>query len=546
MTSTAINRLWSLALLWLAAASAFAAPRLKDLDINVVLSDNGDARITEVRQMTIDLSNTECYISIGNLKGQRITDLEVSDEHGNKFENVGHWDTKKTRIEKSYKCGLIEKDNGYEICWGIGGSGERVYTVSYTVTSLLRNYRDGDGFNWQFIARKLKPSAEHARVTISREEGSFEKSNTRVWSFNHEGTIHVVGGKVVAETTKPMNEQDAMTVMVIVDSGIFHPSKSESKSSEELKEEALKNSDYNNMSIKDILYILLVIVIPLLWLGIYVYRVWHSRRMAKSDLDWYRDIPYKGNLLRANCILNAHRYKKNDYKNLLSAAVLRLLSTGSLRIEEHFVEAGRLARMVGRQGSMTQCFVIGQLIAPEGLFNNKMITLLYKIFEDAAGPDRILQPNELKTWMSHNQDRVVELMEIVMEKMPIKEVNKDMENVRKVYGLQKFLKDFTLANERHVQEVALWKEYLVWAELFGIAKQVRQDMMRINPEFLRMDNICRAMLNDNTVKQFTAVTLYNTSKAEHSINSRNSGGGGSSSYGGGGGFSGGGSGGGLR
>ena len=67
--------------------------------------------------------------------------------------------------------------------------------------------------------------------------------------------------------------------------------------------------------------------------------------------------------------------------------------------------------------------------------------------------------------------------------------SKDLKNVREVLGMKLFLEDFTLANERHATEVALWKDYLVFAELFGIAKQVRKDMKQINPEYLKMDEI---------------------------------------------------------
>ena len=50
------------ALLLLATISVFGRPQLHDLDIKVVLCKNGDTRITETRQMTIDSEGTECYI----------------------------------------------------------------------------------------------------------------------------------------------------------------------------------------------------------------------------------------------------------------------------------------------------------------------------------------------------------------------------------------------------------------------------------------------------------------------------------------------------
>ena len=49
------------------ATSVFSRPRLNNLDIRVVLSKNGDARITETRKMEIDSEGTECYIGLANI-----------------------------------------------------------------------------------------------------------------------------------------------------------------------------------------------------------------------------------------------------------------------------------------------------------------------------------------------------------------------------------------------------------------------------------------------------------------------------------------------
>ena len=72
------------------ATSLFARPQLHRLDIRVVLSHNGDARITETRQMTIDSEGTECYVGMGTPDGSEVRDLTVSDESGYVFENVGN------------------------------------------------------------------------------------------------------------------------------------------------------------------------------------------------------------------------------------------------------------------------------------------------------------------------------------------------------------------------------------------------------------------------------------------------------------------------
>ena len=116
----------------LSVITVFAGSKLNDLNIHVVLDSNGDARITETRLMHITSEGTECYIVLQNLNGQTISDLEVSDESGMSFNNIGEWDVNRSRSAKTGKCGIVTKSNGYEICWGLGEGGERTYITSYT------------------------------------------------------------------------------------------------------------------------------------------------------------------------------------------------------------------------------------------------------------------------------------------------------------------------------------------------------------------------------------------------------------------------------
>ena len=119
-----------------------------------------------------------------------------------------------------------------------------------------------------------------------------------------------------------------------------------------------------------------------------------------------------------------------------------------------------------------------------------------------------------------------------------------------MFGLRKFLKEFTLLDERSVGEVNLWKDYLVYATLFGIADRVIKEMKKVNPEYFNMDQVANQMADNMTLPMIYSTLHRSTSSAvaakaarEH----RSSGGGGHSSWGGGGGgFSGGGGGGGVR
>ena len=53
-------------------------------------------------------------------------------------------------------------------------------------------------------------------------------------------------------------------------------------------------------------------------------------------------------------------------------------------------------------------------------------------------------------------------------------------------GLKKFLKDFSRIHEREAIEVVLWEDYLIYAQLLGIADEVEEQMENIYPDFNRI------------------------------------------------------------
>ncbi len=530
----------------LLASCAMAGPRLYDLNIRVVLSNNGDARITETRQMGIDSEGTECYIVIGNLNGSSIGDLEVSDETGNYYDNVGDWDIDASRSWKAGKCGIVTKHDGYELCWGLGDSGNRVYKTSYTVTNLVKGYSDADGFNYMFVAQGINPYPDHVRLTIVSEDTlRFNADNTGIWGFRYRGMIEFEGDSIVATSSEPFGSRSAMIVMCRFNKGMFEPAYVTDGKFDDVKERAMDGSDYDDddLSFEDIFYLIIfvlgVVVLPVvggIWYFIYV---WWARKKVNKDLLWYRDIPLNGNLQEANDIINAYKYFGTDYNNLLSACILKLIDMGAISIEQR----------LNSKGKTESNFVIHQLRN----YDNQPVLLrkIFKIFKDAAGSDTVLEPKELKTYMksSYNESITDSFINTLHTKTSISHYKDRLDEVRQLFGLKKFLKEFSLLDERHVNEVALWKDYMIYATLFGIADQVIKDMKKINPEYFNMDQVANQMADDMTLPMIYSTMHSSTTRAAMSKaqrEARASGGGGSSSWSGGGGFSGGGFGGGVR
>ena len=532
------------------ATSLWARPQLRNLDIQVVLARNGDAYITETRTMDIDDEGTECYIVIGNLNGSEVRDLRVSDETGLDYTRLGEWDIDESRSYKAGKCGIVNKRNGYELCWGLGNSGSRTYTTSYTVTNLVKGYDDADGFNYMFVAQGVSPSPDHVKLTIMPEDTlKFTAENTGIWGFRYRGDINFMNYRIVAESSEPFESRSAMIIMCRFNKGLFEPTDIRDGSFESVKEHALDGSDYTNEDewTKEDTYALIFLIIGLLVLPTigmcwYLIYVWRARRKVNKNLMWYRDIPYDGDLQRVNDVLNAYSYFSTDYNNLLSACILKLINLGAITIE----------RKQTQKGNTVQSFVIHDLKQEDQ--QPKLLKQVHNIFKQAAG-DPVLEPDELKAYMrsKYNQSITDSFINTLHTKTSISQYKDEMEEVRQVFGLKKFLKEFSLIDERHVAEVSLWKDYMIFATLFGIADQVIKDMKKINPEYFNMDKVAQQMADDMTLPTIYSALQSSTTRAamskaqrEAEREARASGRGGHSSWGGGGGFSGGGFGGGVR
>jgi hypothetical protein len=544
-----------LLMLLASATSLFARPTLTRLDIKVMLSRNGDARITETRQMTIDSEGTECYIGIGTPEGSEIRDLTVTDETGYEFENIGSWDIDRSRSWKTGKCGIVMKHGGCELCWGLGDSGERTYITTYTYTNLVHAHSDYDAIRHVFLDEGVSPKPDEARLTIEYDS-LFTEDNCAIWGFRFGGEIAFTSkGTIESWNTEPFGRSGAMYIMVRFNKGLFEPTIQESETFEQKREQAFEGSDYyytddgygGGSSIEDlffgILFFLGMFVLPIvggIWYFVYV---WRARKKVNKNLLWYRDIPLKGNLQAANDMLNAYKYFGADYNNLLSACILKLINMGAISIESR----------LNAKGKTEQNFVIHDL---QDTGNQPMLLRkVHNIFKLAAGSDTILEPKELKTFMHNTKNESItdSFISTLHTKTGISAYKDRLDEVRQVFGLKKFLKEFTLLDERGVNEVKLWKDYMIYATLFGIADQVIADMKKINPEYFNMDQVANQMANDMTLPMIRSTLLNSTSRAVANKAAREaqahriSGRGGHTSWGGGGGgFSGGGFGGGVR
>ena len=336
-------------------------------------------------------------------------------------------------------------------------------------------------------------------------------------------------------------------------------------------------------------------IVRLIWGKKIDQRKWNKKlsRLIGEKVDtlpYHRDPPMNGRLTCSQRILTSMRPKNPlGISQLIEAFMLRMLYKGTIQLSTE-----RVAR-----DKVREVFLISEPEKPRDtnesddhkdimhLYNPYMQqyiqereTKLQTPIDDAhleyqlnrllylaAGKDHLLQPDELKIFIEDHAlsirpyARLVDYM--VNATVPLDNLPK--EGSKEVYGFFKFLNDFTLVNERELSEVSLWKEYLVFASLYGLAKEVRKGMQKVAPDVMKLDKITSMLLatgasgvlvgslidtmnnsyryvkNYQTAEEIRAAKVAAAEAAARAARERRySGGGGHSSHHGGGGHSGGG------
>ena len=572
------------------------------LDVNLL--KNGDARVTEIRQMIAGTKGTEGYITFNNMGSRKLKDFTVSDDITGEFVTESSWNVERTRNDKEGRCGIYSTSDGEELCWGLGQPGLHTYVLNYTITDLVRAYKDFDGFNHSFY-EAAEPAAYEAEVRIHCEMDSLKaKENARVWTFGHKGEVAFEDGAVVARSSRDFKSGEGVIVMMQFSKGLFTPQTSYSDSFvEAVKKVAFEGSDYDLVDEGEGGMASLAggeYKEPLTWsdiglgglccmlcVGLFTWPFVHSKRkrnkqynrlLGTKDLkqvQYYQRVPLNGNLLKSRIIKSSVTGSSREEKGLIEAFILRLVYSNKVSIVQDrnsngdWVQLLKIAPPQKPDGTDTSLSTLSYEYKSFYYAGNRMpmsdecvMYCLHEILYESAGEDHLLQPNELKNYVK-DEDRVIALrpfakalQDVAQDSVSLNNI--DSEDAKQVMGFWRYLNDLTLVSERSMQEVTLWKDFLVFASAFDIAEQVRRDMKKICPDYTALDQLTRSLLdNDMTSAICSSLSNMMLSQVHYARDyetaaerearikrerqySRSSGGGGSSSYGGGGGHSGGG------
>lgn len=562
----------------LAAAAFSRAQEIRDIETTVNLFRNGNAQVVQKWDVTV-VSGTEYYIPIDNPGKSYIHDLMVF-ENGREYANDGRaWDSDRSREEKAGRCGIVEKGRGnIEICWGLGDYGDHVYTIAYIIDNLVQSYPECDGFHWHFLNDEWSVRPQHVSIRLVNETdadtwywASPDSCNVRYWGFGMEGEAGMTEqGDILFESTGTLYYNSFFSALVQFDKGLFEPRVQGDGTFEELKEEAMKGSDYGEEEdgfwdyVLYIFFAIIFIGIPvfivgwLIFLGIRrLYRRVTGNRYRKEVFDqtkittWNRDVPFEANPSTLYSLLQSgdifHQNKNAAFSNVVGAYFLKWIQEGLVLVEKDPKKEDRVnLRFVKPKEE-------------EISFTDKMEATIYKSAREAAG-DNVLEADEFKSWSYKHDTEVASWPNEAITSGRDVWTSVSPEKRRKAVEFKNFLEDFTLVGERTAPEVGLWKQYMIMAASLGIADKVAKNFEKLYPQVMEQyaqdSNMLDTMttyqvLNSLSRSSSSMMRAAETRQSERAAARaaaarRSSGGGGSISFGGGGGGFGGGHGGGTR
>ena len=528
-----------------------SANSINRISMDIFVDSNGNANVTETWNCYSNQS-TEIYHPYYNLGNSEITNLSVSMD-STQFETLSSWDTSASFDEKAYKAGINRVSNGVELCWGISEYGTNIYTVNYTIINFVSNLTDSQMIYWTLIPYDFSDSIGQVIINISSD--LYFPSSIDVWGYGNEGgTAYVDNGTITMTSEGTLNRNEYMTILVKLPSGTFNTKNNLNQNFEyyyNLAEEGVNRNETVENTVITILPFIIFIIIMVF--AIVTSKLGSSQeqrlnfenngnKLPKTkDIPYFRDIPCNKDLFQAFFIGYQFKIVKKR-TDLLGSVILKWVRDKKVTFKK---DEGK--------SSKTSIILNEELISS---LEDEDEQKLYKMFFEAS-KDGILEDSEFTKWCNTNYSKILGWFDTIIDKEKDKLVKDGLllekpktlfksakytvtpelrQQALNIAGLKKYLNDYTLISEREAPDVVLFEDYLILAQMFGIADKVAENFKKLYPDLITETNFY-SYDNINFVHIYAVHAMTSAHSAHYAAASRYSGGGGGFSVGGGGGGS---------
>ena len=528
-----------------------SANSINRISMDIFVDSNGNANVTETWNCYSNQS-TEIYHPYYNLGNSEITNLSVSMD-STQFETLSSWDTSASFDEKAYKAGINRVSNGVELCWGISEYGTNTYRVNYTITNFVSNLTDSQMIYWTLIPYDFSDSIGQVFINISSD--LYFPSSIDVWGYGNEGgTAYVDNGTITMTSEGTLNRNEYMTILVKLPSGTFNTKNDLNQNFEyyyNLAEEGVNRNETVENTVITILPFIIFIIIMVF--AIVTSKLGSSQeqrlnfenngnKLPKTkDIPYFRDIPCNKDLFQAFFIGYQFKIVKKR-TDLLGSVILKWVRDKKVTLKKDEGKSSKMSIILNEE-------LISSL-------EDEDEQKLYKMFFEAS-KDGILEDSEFTKWCNTNYSKILGWFDTIIDKEKDKLVKDGLllekpktlfksakytvtpelrQQALNIAGLKKYLNDYTLISEREAPDVVLFEDYLILAQMFGIADKVAENFKKLYPDLITETNFY-SYDNINFVHIYAVHAMTSAHSAHYAAASRYSGGGGGFSVGGGGGGS---------
>ena len=534
------------------------ADHMYNVDMDIYVSEDGTAKITEVWDVKAD-SGTEWYKALYNLGTEEVSNFTVMMD-GREL-SYKEWNVNESLSDKSGYYGINYVNEGIELCFGKGDMNRHQFTLNYELSNFITNTGDA-----QAIYQTLLPNVtlDHFTVTIS---SFYEFPDTLdVWGYGGQFLAYVKDGKIELTSDTYSLNNDYVVLLAKFPANTFNTDNYNGDFGSfddilNMAEEGTYEYDYGDTykpSFFDkIIGFIVTFFSVILPIGIIIgaiiaasksgYGYKDNKIINKKEVPMFRDIPCNKDIYYANALIDLNNF---DYKetNIMGAIILKWIRTDKISFRNE------------KTGIFNKDTSVIDL-TKNPTFDKSIEKELFDIMYKASG-DGLLEPKEFEKWAKKHYEKFFgiftrikneEIDKLESDGHIYKRINKDeckkkhvMDDMiyhdsQELYGLKKFLKEFSDMKNKEPIEVKLWDEYLMFAYLFGMADKVAKQFKNLYPE------IVQEMQNSNMdvgtfvyINNLSTRTVHAASAARSAAESYSGGGGGFSSGGGGGGSFGGG------
>lgn len=554
--------------------SGVKANSISSINMDIYVDSKGTAHITEIWDASLS-QGTEGYRSYGNLGNAVISNFKVSD-NGRTYESLDSWNSNLSFSDKAYKSGIHDISNGIELCFGISSYGSHKYVLTYDIEGFVAQTDDSQIIYWELLPSELSSMTNNVYIKIYSD---FKYSDSLdVWGYGNYGGYAYVYDGYIEMSNSSLDSGEYMTILVKFDQGTFETNNIISNDFEHYYDMAEDGAEHYTDS-SDSFFGKLMSIFIFLFNFLFQFIIWfiiifaivkssknagmksgkfildygETGKKLPNDVNMFRDIPCNKDIYRAYWVAYNYNLMKKQ-TDFLGVILLKWLKEKQISIE---------SKTVGALFKKEETTIVFNTNTPN--LSNDLENNLYKYMYEAS-KDGILESKEFEKWCSNNYSKILnwfdkvldyENEKLVQEGKLVKTERVDfkifkttvykvdpsmMEEAIEMKGLKEFFNYFSNMQDKEAIEVMLWEEYLMYAQLFGVADKVAKQFKKLYPDVIT-DYSYDSIIFINSISH---TGMVSASSARSRAQSYSSGGGGFSSGGGGGGSFGGGGGGGFR